>query len=83
MKNIPPPPTDHRGLLSWARRLYNALTSPDAEFNARAQSVSLRHQVSSELSRAVEDGIIEFDPVQQTIVVSVNGAWVPVTLGTP
>ena len=60
--------------------MHEFITDVGIEAAVQPQSVLLRHQVPSQLSRATVNGIIEFDPVTKTPLISIDGVWQPIMI---
>ena len=76
-RSLPPFAPTSRNLLEWATRMHEFITDVGVEASVPPQSVLLRHQIPSQLSRATEDGIMEFDPSIEAPVISHGGLWNP------
>ncbi len=79
-RSLPPFAPTSKTLLEWATRMHEFVTDVGVEAAVQPQSVLLRHQVPSQLSRATENGILEFDPVTKTPLISIDGVWQPIMI---
>ena len=76
-RSLPPYAPTQSTLLEWATRMHEFITDVGVETAVIPQSILLRHQVDSELSRATEEGIMEWEPTLGHPVVSRDGEWEP------
>ena len=79
-RSLPPFAPTSSTLLEWAVRMHEFLSDTGAEAEVLPQSVLLRHQTPNILSRAAVDGIVEFDPVTKTPIISIDGVWQPIMI---
>lgn len=77
-RRLPPNPRQFRSLHEWATQFYDFLLTGSAR-NEKADPmpVLLSHRSVNSLERASVDGILLYDPVYETTVVSVGGKWEP------
>ena len=73
-----PKPADYRTWQQWADAL-RALLQFDDRLDARNNPlpVLLPHKLSDIDNRAAADGVLMYDPILGSVVVSQNGVWVP------
>ena len=79
-RSLPPFAPTSNNLLDWATKLHEFLSDTNAEATVIPSTVLLRHQVPSQLSRAAVDGLLEFDPVTKTPLISIDGVWQPIMI---
>lgn len=77
-RGLPPNPTGFRSLSEWAQQFYEFFLARSrvAEENDPLP-VLLPHRTSTTFERATPNGILLYDPVYNTPVVSVGGEWEP------
>ena len=75
---LPPYPTGD--LKAWATQLTEYLLDQQRTEQGATQAapVALQHKIGDE--RAIQDGVLMFDPALNKVVVSINGVWRSATL---
>lgn len=80
MRLSPVPTLSADGLGAWAIKIIAFLKSLVREIETPGPKIiQLEHLIAG--SSATSDGLIAYEPVTGTIVVSKDGAWYPVQLG--
>jgi hypothetical protein len=81
-RSLPPYPTGD--LREWATQLVDYLQSRErVEEENIARPVALSHKLDAQISRALQDGVVMFDPQLGKLVYSQGGQWVPVANDLP
>lgn len=76
---IPPNPNQSSDLRAWARQLYDYILSESrVRQDNNPRPILLSHQVAGGLERAAAAGILMYDPVKKSAVISVDGRWEPI-----
>lgn len=78
MRRPPAAPTAVSGLLRWAEQLIKYLSSESDRSRVDPRPVVLMHK--DDISKAVTDGTLMYDPMAQRVVVAIDGQWVPLAL---
>lgn len=80
MKGYPIPLPTGMPLPTWAVKLAEYLKILERQIEAPApRAIQLEHRKVN--AKAVQDGVIMWCPVTETVIVSKGGEWFPVTLG--
>lgn len=67
-------------LLAWAQNIINYLRTLEKEVEQPSpKSVQLEHRKIT--AKAIQDGVLMWCPVTETVIVSKGGEWFPVELG--
>lgn len=75
----PPNPAQFRNMQEWALQFYQYTLSQSPIRGVTSPSpVMLARKLNDEMPRAVEDGVLLYDPVYKTAVMSQDGVWLPI-----
>lgn len=74
MNYIEPPPQFNGNLQDWATRLVSYLIRTQEQDETKLRAVNLRHRIA-DVDKAIQDGVLMFEPGFERPVFSQNGQW--------